>query len=255
MKKKIVYILGGNGLIGKHIVQKMDNKKNLLIILDNNVRKKEKKKNIIQEYFDISNLFKIEDKLKKLSKKYGVPDIFINASYPRTGNWGKISFSNISILDIKKNLNLHLCSYTWTLIIIAGIMRKSKKTGSIVILNSIYGILGQDKNIYKGLKMNLNPIYSIIKGGLISLVRNAASEFGDCNIRINSVISGGVKGHIASRKKRQPKKFIQRYSNKTFLKRMADPNEIADTVCYLANDNSTYITGQSLVVDGGYTAN
>ena len=103
--------------------------------------------------------------------------------------------------------------------------------------------------------MNLNPIYSIIKGGLISLVRNAASEFGDCNIRINSVISGGVKGHIASKKKQQSKKFVQRYSNKTFLKRMADPKEIADTVCYLANDNSTYITGQSLVVDGGYTAN
>ena len=129
-----------------------------------------------------------------------------------------------------------------------------KKEGSIIQLSSIYGIRGQDLNIYEGTNMNENVTYSVIKGGINNLTRQIASYYGKYNIRINSLISGGVKGHIAESKDKQDEIFIKQYSKRTPMKRLGNPSEVASSVLFLASDASSYITGSTLVVDGGWTA-
>ena len=145
-------------------------------------------------------------------------------------------------------------SFAWSSLKVAQLMKKNKIKGSIVFINSIYGVLGQDKNLYKGTNLKPNPVYSLIKSGLIGYAKNLASYYGEYGIRVNSIISGGIKGHVAGSKTNQNKKFVQNYKNKTLLKRMGNANDISSAVLFLCSNESSYITGTNLHVDGGWTA-
>ena len=122
-----------------------------------------------------------------------------------------------------------------------------KKTSSIILFGSTYGVLGQDLTIYDKTEMKENLSYSVIKGGIVNLSRQMASYYGKNNIRINTICPGGVID-------RQNKTFIKNYSNKVPLKRMANSFEIANAVLFLASEASSYITGSTLMVDGGWSA-
>ena len=132
-------------------------------------------------------------------------------------------------------------------------MIRAKKSGSIIQLSSIYGIVGQDLSIYKGTKMKESMSYSIIKGGINNLTRQMASFYGQFSIRVNTISPGGVEGKIAGHKNKQSSKFIKIYSRKTALKRMAHPDDIAPAVVFLVSDAGSYITGFNLIIDGGWT--
>ena len=88
--------------------------------------------------------------------------------------------------------------------------------------------------------------YAISKLAVIGLVRNLAAEYGPQKIRVNAISPGGVF-------RNQPNKFVKKYINKTLLKRMANEDEISNTVLFLSSELSSYITGQNLIVDGGYS--
>ena len=87
----------------------------------------------------------------------------------------------------------------------------------------------------------------VIKGGITNMVRLMASYYGQFNIRVNTLCSGGVFDE-------QDPIFVKNYSAKTPLKRMAKPEEIASAALFLASDASTYISGTSIMVDGGWSA-
>ena len=72
-------------------------------------------------------------------------------------------------------------------------MIKKNKKGNIIQLSSIYGVVGQNQNIYKGTKMKENMTYSLIKWGINNLSRQMASYYGKYNIRVNSLCPGGIK--------------------------------------------------------------
>ena len=102
-------------------------------------------------------------------------------------------------------------SYIWIAKIIADLMIKNKiKNGSIVQLSSIYGILGQDAELYKNTQMSESMSYSSIKGGINNSVRSMAAYYGKHNIRVNSICAGGVFDS-------QNKIFVKRYNKKTPL--------------------------------------
>ena len=84
--------------------------------------------------------------------------------------------------------------------------------------------------------------------------KQLASFYASSGIRVNSICSGGVKGHVKGSKINQNKNFIKNYSKMCLLGRLALPIEIAYPVLFLASDASSYITGTSLVVDGGWSA-
>lgn len=247
LNKKIAFVVGG-GLIGKEVVNAfLDNgAKVVLLDIENNFQYK--KKNIYFEKFDISKLSLIEDKLKKITKKHGLPNIFVNCSYPRTKDWKRNSFSKINLDSFRKNIDIHLNSFSWMSKLIADTMSRSKNGGSIINLGSIYGIVGQDLNTYLGTDMKESMTYSIIKGGLTNLSRQMASYYGKYNIRINTVCPGGVEDS------KQSSTFKKNYSKKTPLKRLAKSHEVASAILFLSSDASSYITGTSLIVDGGWTA-
>ena len=252
LKKSIAFVLGGSGLIGKEIV---------LALLSNGAKvvsfdiksSKIKHSNFSSEIIDVRNIKNASKLILKVIKKTGTPKIFINCSYPKTNDWTQNNFKKISIESYKQNIDIHLNSYVLISRLVAEQMAK-KKQGSIILFGSIYGIVGQDFSIYKNSKMTENLTYSAIKGGIVNNTRLMASYYGKYNIRVNTICPGGLKGNIAGVSNKQPEKFIKQYSLQTPLKRMGKPEEIAASVLFLASDASSYITGTTFMVDGGWTA-
>jgi NAD(P)-dependent dehydrogenase (short-subunit alcohol dehydrogenase family) len=260
--KKIAYVVGGLGLIGKEVAKAYAMAGAKVIVLDNkkkeglNFEKKMKTKGYDLNYifFDCQNTNLIEHNFKKILKKKYIPDIFINCSYPHSNDWSKNSFDKITFKSFKENVDIHMNSYAWLAKIVADKMSKSKKSGSIIQLGSIYGLVAQDINVYKNTKIKENMSYAAIKGGIINLTRQMASFYGKYSIRINSLCPGALRGHIAGTKFKQNKNFIKQYSSKTPLKRLGNAEEVASVALFLSSDAASYITGSTIVVDGGITA-
>lgn len=118
--------------------------------------------------------------------------------------------------------------------------------GSVINVGSIYGVVGPNWNLYAGTPMGNPAAYAASKGGLLQLTRWLATTLAP-KIRVNAISPGGVWNH-------QPDEFVQRYVALTPLGRMATEEDFKGTVAFLASDLSAYITGQNLMVDGGWTA-
>lgn len=124
--------------------------------------------------------------------------------------------------------------------------------GSIVNVASIYGMVGPDFRIYQGSEylgqqITTPPAYAASKAGVIGLTRYLATWWADKGIRVNTLVPGGIESG-------QNETFQKSYAARAPLGRMADVDEMIGAVVYLASDASSYMTGQELVVDGGWTA-
>jgi NAD(P)-dependent dehydrogenase (short-subunit alcohol dehydrogenase family) len=118
--------------------------------------------------------------------------------------------------------------------------------GSIVNVGSIYGMVGPDLALYEGTEMGNPAAYAASKGGLIQLTRYLATVLAP-EIRVNSLSPGGIE-------RGQPLAFQARYVARTPLGRMGHEEDFKGAIAYLATDLSAWVTGQNLVVDGGWTA-
>jgi NAD(P)-dependent dehydrogenase (short-subunit alcohol dehydrogenase family) len=118
--------------------------------------------------------------------------------------------------------------------------------GSVILFGSIYGLVGPDPALYEGTQL-ANPVaYGASKGALLQLVRYLATTLAP-RVRVNAISPGGVE-------RGQPDAFRRRYEARTPLGRMATEEDVKGAVAFLASDLSAYVTGQNLVVDGGWTA-
>ena len=124
-------------------------------------------------------------------------------------------------------------------------MLKQSGHGSIVNVASIYGISGPDNSLYEGTAMGNPAAYAASKGGLIQLTRWLATTLAP-HIRVNSISPGGVF-------RNQAEKFVERYVARTPMGRMASEDDFKGATAFLASDLSAYVTGQNLLVDGGWT--
>lgn len=260
-KGKSAFVLGGAGLIGKEVSLEFSKLGAQVLILDKDKRNSEKiikemqkyNKNSSFLYFDCSDMEKLEQQLKEVISIKSVPHIFVNCSYPRTKDWTKSSFKKITLNSFRKNVDIHLNSYAWTAKFIADAMSKKKIKGSIVLMSSVYGLKVQDISMYEETNLDENMAYPPIKAAIIHLSKQMAAFYGSSGIRVNSVCPGGIEGPIAGKKDLQDKVFIKRYIDKTPLGRMTNPKEIANLTVFLSSDAASYITGQAIVIDGGFS--
>ncbi len=118
--------------------------------------------------------------------------------------------------------------------------------GSVINVGSIQGTVGPDYALYEG-DATVPPDYFVHKGGMVQLTRFAAAKLGPQGVRVNCISPGGFYNN-------QDPGFVQRYSQRTFLGRLANDSDLQGVIVFLASDASAYITGANIPVDGGYTA-
>lgn len=253
LDKKVAFVTGGAGLIGTEVTKALADAGAKVVILDINKEKgnklanacKKDKKEVIFEKFDITNLDGINQAIDILKSKYGHIDVWVNAAYPQTHDWGN-KLEDLSLELWQKNVDMQLNSYAWVSRAVCLVMQKQKR-GSLINFGSIYGVVGSNFSIYEGTDLTTPMAYSAIKGGIVNLGRYLASYFGKFNVRVNTICPGGMLD-------KQNQTFKKNYSKNTPLNRMGKADEAATAVLFLASDASSYITGIILMVDGGWTA-
>ena len=123
--------------------------------------------------------------------------------------------------------------------------------GVMIFICSTYGLAGPDQRIYRKPGQEVQPYkpvyYSVTKAGVLGLTRYVATYYAGKKIRANALTPGGVFNN-------HDDVFVQNYSSRTVLGRMAKKDELNGALLYLASDASSYMTGSNLVVDGGWTA-
>jgi NAD(P)-dependent dehydrogenase (short-subunit alcohol dehydrogenase family) len=124
--------------------------------------------------------------------------------------------------------------------------------GSIIQTASIYGLRGPDQRIYEdseylGRQINTPAAYAASKAAVNGLTVHLATYCADQGIRVNTLVPGGVESE-------QNDTFQKAYSERTPMGRMAERSEMVGAFVYLASEASSYVTGQKIVVDGGWTA-
>lgn len=255
LHNQVVIITGGAGLIGKSYVEVCALYGANVYLVDVNdeaakqtvvdVKKKTKNQNVFYQKCSIVDKVDIEKLIDVVLKRHGRIDALVNDAYPKNKNYGK-KYEDVSYEDFCENLNLHLGGYYLMTHEVSTVMMK-QKSGVIVNMGSHYGFAAPRFEIYEGTGMTMPVEYSAIKGGIINLTRYLASYLGKYNIRVNSISPGGVFNN-------QPKSFVKRYEQRVLLaKRMANAEDLAGVLVFLLSDASRYITGQNVVVDGGWT--
>ncbi|CCQ75526.1 SDR family oxidoreductase [Magnetospira sp. QH-2] len=131
-------------------------------------------------------------------------------------------------------------------------MLETGNGGAIIQTASIYGISAPDQRIYEGSeymgkRINTPAVYATSKAAVVGLSQYLATYWADAGIRVNTLVPGGVESG-------QNDAFKAAYTQRTPLGRMARAEEMVGAVIYLASDAASYVTGQTLAVDGGWTA-
>jgi NAD(P)-dependent dehydrogenase (short-subunit alcohol dehydrogenase family) len=122
---------------------------------------------------------------------------------------------------------------------------RSSGHGSVIFIGSIYGCLGPDWKLYAGTSMSNPAAYGASKGGLLQLTRYLATVLAPA-VRVNMISPGGIA-------RGQPEPFQEKYRQRTPLERMGTEEDLKGALAYLAGGLSAYVTGQNLMVDGGWS--
>lgn len=125
-------------------------------------------------------------------------------------------------------------------------MLKAAGNGSIINIGSIYGVLGPDNRLYEGTGMGNPAAYAASKGGLIQMTRWLSTVLAP-DIRVNCISPGGIS-------RGQPRSFTDSYVARTPLRRMGTEEDFKGAIIFFSSDLSAWVTGQNLMIDGGWSA-
>lgn len=248
---RIALVSGGAGIYGVHISRALaEAGAKVLVAARNRERCEEVASKLradgldaVAASLDLSSADSILSLRAWIVENFGRLDILLNNAVARAGgDLGAVTEDEWESSMKVNSTGLFLACK------IFGEQMVSQRLGVIINIASIYGVVGPDFNIYEGTEMSSPANYAFAKGGMINFTRYLASYYGRFGIRVNAISPGGFYTGD------QPEEFVQRYSQKTILNRMATNDDIKGAVVYLASDASSYVTGQNLLVDGGWTA-
>jgi NAD(P)-dependent dehydrogenase (short-subunit alcohol dehydrogenase family) len=194
---------------------------------------------------DLESQKQRETLLAALQQEGGLDILINNAAFVGTSNlqgWA-VPFSEQSIdtwrraLEVNLTAAFHLCQGLAPLLQASG-------SGSVINIGSIYGVSGPDWNLYTDTQMGNPAAYGASKGGLLQLTRWLATTMAP-GVRVNAISPGGIA-------RGQAQTFVDRYEARTPLGRMATEDDFRGAVAFLATDMSAFMTGQNLLVDGGW---
>jgi len=242
LENKLIVVYGGSGKIGSYLVENLlKSGAKIISVSSSEDNFKKVSKGVFQYSTDLSEETSIREKIELIVSDHGIPDVVINSAVGRPKSKNELSH----IESWKKSLDINVTGSFLLLKNYCELM-KAKKSGSIININSIFGTVAPNPNLYYGTDIFCEPVYCASKGALTGLTKYFSSMFGKFGIRINCISPGGIFNH-------QEPKFVMRYSNNVPLERMAKHSDLLGVIILLASDASAYITGSNIVVDGGYT--
>lgn len=244
LKGKIAVVTGGSQGIGRAIAIRLAELGSKVIItyLNNHIEANKTIEEINNKFqsdskalqLDVRDYKSVEEVFSQIIKDYGTIDILVNnaaVSAERAlainslDNWADILSTNImGTINCIKAVSLHMLL---------------ERKGSITNISSVAGIKGLPKL----------SSYSASKAGIIGLTRSLSKEFASYNVRINVVAPGYIAGTRMFNQIEE--KDLLEFKKQIDLKRFGQPEEIAKAVCFICSDDASYITGHTLVVDGG----
>ena len=243
--KKIVLITGATGQLGHTLCKTFIDLGAIVIGTDVEINEKKilHDSNISYIPLDITHKKSVENIFEKLYNKHRCVDVLINNAgvsvFVPFEDRTEESFDWTTSVNLKGTF---LCMQEY-----AKNHKNVKQQGSIINIASIYGIISPDPRIYQvGDNVN-SEVYGATKAGIIQMTKYFAVHLADYRIRVNAVSPGG----IYNPENPQSKYFINEYSKRNPMGRMANAEEMLGAVLYLASDASSYVTGHNLVVDGG----
>jgi len=254
LENKVIVVTGGAGLLGSAFCHAIIRNKATCILADTNQEKSLEVISSLREdfpyaridyhYLDITSKASINELITFTDSKYPRIDALVNNAYPRNKNYGR-HFFDVEYKDFAENLSLNLGGYFLTSQLFAKHFLMNGG-GNIINISSIYGVVAPRFEIYEDTSMTTPVEYAAIKSGLIHLTKYMAKYFKGKNIRVNSISLGGIEDG-------QPDSFLAAYKDYTLNKGMLDPNDVAGTLVFLLSEASTFINGQNIIVDDGFT--
>jgi NAD(P)-dependent dehydrogenase (short-subunit alcohol dehydrogenase family) len=236
---KVALVSGGAGIVGRHIVRGLMEAGATVIVA---ARRASAEPEAEGEQCDFASEAEIRALRERILDRHGRIDVLFNNAVARAG--GELMDTSGEQWESVMALNSTGLFLSCRLFAEAMIDRKS---GSIINVASIYGMVGPDFHIYEGTEVHNSVSYAFAKGGMINLTRYLASFLAPHGVRVNTLSPGGVLSG-------QPQQFIESYARRCPMGRMMNGDELRGAAVFLASDASAYITGQNLAVDGGWTA-
>jgi NAD(P)-dependent dehydrogenase (short-subunit alcohol dehydrogenase family) len=253
LQNKTVFITGGAGHLGTAMCEALAELGANIVI---GSRDKEKSNSItkkLSEEFgvqasavqlDITNPETIEEALLLIEKEHGGLDILINNAWSGKKN----TFESISIDDWKYDIDVCLNGVFYTVKKAFPYLKKTK--GVIVNIASMYGHVAPDYKMYAGTDHANPPSYGAAKAGVIQLTKYLASFLSPHGIRVNAISPGPFPFSDIVKNA----EFMGALEAKTMLNRLGNPEDLKGAIALLSSDASSYMTGQNICVDGGWTA-
>lgn len=264
---RVCIITGGAGLMGDSHARAVLSAGGVVCLLDINEEKlKRERERLLESYensrieiytADITKKEKLEAVSKDIVEKYGHIDGLINnaANNPKVegnvSNMKPMGFEDFSLSIWEEDIAVGLTgALICTQVFGKEMARKNK--GVILNISSDLGIIAPDQRIYEkdelpAEKQTKKPVtYSVVKHGLIGLTKYTATYWAKDGVRCNALCPAGIENG-------QDKEFIGKLTNLVPMGRMASKDEYQSTVLYLISDASAYMTGATVIVDGGRT--